>query len=267
MDINHLLGYLGAVATGLVLGLLGGGGALMSIPVLVYLFHIPASVASGYSLFLVGVTALSGAVQKVRHKSVDFQAALWYGLPSMATVYLMRRFLMPSLPNTLGTIGSFTLSKDHLVLFILSIVMAGAGYKMLSSEEPMHDTSNKKSIDYFKLVFYAILIGAFVGLVGAGGGFLMIPALIYFAHLSMFRAVGTSLVLVSANSFVGFLGDVGSNPHIDWQFLFFFSAFSIAGVLVGTYAHHYIHGNTLRRGFGWFMVIVAVSILVRELTR
>ncbi|HLP20758.1 MAG TPA: sulfite exporter TauE/SafE family protein, partial [Chitinophagales bacterium] len=132
--------------------------------------------------------------------------------------------------------------------------------------EPV-DPEPSKGIDHIKLPLYAVLIGSFLGLVGAGGGFLMIPALVYFAHLPMRKAIGTSLVLVAANSFVGFLGDVSSNPNMDWQFLFIFSGFSISGVVLGTYLHKHVQGNQMKRYFGWFVVLVAVFMLVKEVTR
>ncbi len=267
MDVYQILGYLGAVLTGLVLGLLGGGGALLSIPVLVYLFHLPASVATGYSLFLVGVTATSGAVQNLRKKLVDYPALLYYGIPSTLTVYCMRRFAMPAIPEHIFTLGSFTLDKDHLILFILSLVMFIVAYKMITAKEGEPETGTAHKTNYAELMFYAVLIGSFLGLVGAGGGILMIPALIHLANLSMRKAVGTSLVLVAANSFIGFLGDVHSNPHMDWKFLLLFSAFSIAGVFTGTYLHRFIHGNQLKKYFGWFILAVAVMMVVKEMLR
>ncbi len=268
MDIMHILGYLGAVLTGLVLGLLGGGGALLSIPVLVYLFNIPADIATGYSLFLVGVTASSGAVQNIYKKLVDRDAVFYYGVPSMITVYTVRRFVMPALPDVFFTVGSFTLDKNHFILTILSLVMFGAGYKMITGGEPTeHTDGQNKTLDHIKLPLYAIAVGAFLGLVGAGGGFLMIPALVYFAHLPMRRAVATSLVLVAANSFIGFIGDIHSNPHTDWKFLLTFSAFSITGVLAGSYLERHISAKRMKSYFGWFVISVAVFMIVKEMMR
>ena len=267
MDVYLILGYLGAVATGLILGIMGGGGALLSIPVLVYFFHIPASVATGYSLFLIGITATSGAVQNIRKQLVDYNSVLYYGLPSVIAVYAMRRVVMPAIPEDIFTLGSFTLDKNHLILLLLTTVMFTAGYKMITAQPEEEAKNQTAEIDYLKLILFAILIGAFLGLVGAGGGFLMVPALVYFAHLPMRKALGTSLVLVAANSFIGFLGDVHSNPNMDWKFLFQFSLFSIAGVFVGSYLQRHIHSAQLKKYFGWFVLLVAVLIVVKELSR
>ncbi len=264
MDIYQLLGYTGALLTGLVLGLLGGGGALLSIPVLVYLFHLDASVATGYSLFLVAVTASIGAVQNIRKKMVDYQAVLYYGIPSVISVYCIRRFVMPNLPDVIFNIGNYGVDKNHFILFILSVVMFGAGYKMFSAKESSEENAIAHPNQFIKLIFLAILIGSFLGLVGAGGGFLMIPALVYFANLPMKLAVSTSLVLVAINSFIGFLGDVHSSQHMDWKFLFLFSAFSVTGVFGGFYLQNKIDGTRLKKYFGGFMMAMALFIMVKE---
>ncbi len=259
-----MLGYTGAFATGLILGLLGGGGALLSIPVLVYFFHLEASVATGYSLFLIGIAASSGALQNIRKKMVDYNAALYYGIPSVVTVYIFRRFIIHELPDTIFILGSFSLSKNNLILFLLTLVMFGVAYKMIGSNgEDIKD--GKRSVNHVMLMVYAVIIGCFLGLVGAGGGFLMTPALIYFANLNMKKAIGTSLLLVAINSFIGFLGDLHSDMQMDWKFLLFFSVFSISGVAAGNYLAHFANNQKLKKGFGWFVLFTGVLILVKEL--
>ena len=264
MEINLILGYTGAVLTGIVLGLMGGGGALLSIPVLVYLFHIDATLATGYSLFLVGVTATMGAVQNILKRQIDYSAAMYYGIPSLLTVYMVRRFVIPNMPEKIFQIGTYVVDKNHFILFFLAIVMFGAAYKMIVSGQDTRENAVTHPVNHIKLMMYAVLIGAFLGLVGAGGGFLMIPALVYFANLPMKKAVGTSLLLVAVNSFVGFLGDVHSNHQLDWEFLALFSVFSITGVFTGIYLQHYLNGAKLKRSFGWFVLAVAIYMVVRE---
>lgn len=264
MDIYMVLGYAGAALTGFVLGLLGGGGALFSIPVLVYLFHLDASVATGYSLFLVAVTASIGAAQNIQKKLVDYQAVLYYGIPSVISVYCMRRFVMPNLPDVIFSMGTYLVDRNHFILYVLSIVMAGAGYKMYTVKAAASENGVQHANHYIKLMFIAVIIGSFLGLVGAGGGFLMIPALVYFANLPMKRAVSTSLVLVAINSSIGFLGDVHSNQNMDWQFLFLFSSFSVTGFFMGFYLQSKIDGQRLKKYFGVFMMLMAVFIVMKE---
>jgi uncharacterized protein len=264
MDIMHILGYLAALFTGFVLGLLGGGGALLSIPVLVYLFKIEPTVATGYSLFLIGFSALSGVVQNIRKKHVDYNAALYYGIPSVITVFVVRRFVMPNLPSVIFTAGAYQLDKNHLILAVLCIVMFLAAYKMINANPPAGENVKHKT-NHLNLAVYAIIIGAFLGLVGAGGGFLMVPALIYFANLTPKKAIGTSLLLVSVNSFIGFIGDLRSHNSFDWKFLLAFTAVATCGVLLGHQAAGKFDNEKLRKYFGWFIFIVAMIMIAKEL--
>lgn len=265
MDLATLIGYAGAILTGLVLGLLGGGGALFSIPVLVYLFHLPATKATTFSLFLVAVTASVGAVQNVRKRLVDFKAVLYYGFPSIVAVYVVRRFVMPNLPDVFFTVGGYSVDKNHFILFVLSAVMFIAGYKMTKAAGDIEsDTHKQGSVNFFRLSIYAVLIGSFLGLVGAGGGFLMVPALVLFGNVPMKKALGTSLVLVAINSSVGFAGDLNANVEMDWKLLIYFSAFSIAGLFAGSALQQVINAQKLKKYFGWMMMLFAVAILLKE---
>lgn len=263
MDILHIIGYLGAVLVGFVLGLMGGGGALISIPILVYLFHIEVSVATSYSLFLIAITASSGAYHNIRKNLVDYNAALYYGIPSVISVFAVRRWVMPNLPKVIFTIGNFPVSKSLFILVVLVIVMVMAAYKMIVSNDAELDKTEHK-INHFRLSFFAVLIGSFLGLVGGGGGFLMVPALIYFANVHLKKAVGTALVLVAVNSFIGFLGDLSSHIQIDWALFATFLFFSIGGVFIGHYMVAYTQGNKMKKYFGYFLLVVAAFIVIKE---
>ena len=265
MEILHILGYLGAILTGLVLGLLGGGGALLSVPILKYMFHIETSVATSYSLFLIAITASSGAYQNIRKKLIDYNAALYYGIPSVITVYIVRRWAMPNLPKIMFTVGNYAVDKDLFVLILLVLAMVIAAYKMITAK----NTEGEQvayTINHPRLIFFAVLIGAFMALVGGGGGFLMVPALVHFANVSTKKAIGTSLVLVAINSFIGFMGDVTSHIQINWPFFFTFLFFSITGVFAGHYLATYIHNSKLRKYFGWFLLVIAVLIVIKEVS-
>lgn len=264
MDLLTVLGYIGALATGLILGLLGGGGALLSIPVLVYFFHVDATTATGYSMFLVAVAGWAGTVQNLRKQMINFKALAYYTLPSVATVYCVRRFVMPNLPDVFFTIGDYVVDKNHFILYLLAIVMFAIAYRMINADKKDQPEGSTNIIDIPKLIVSAILIGFFIGIVGAGGGFLMTPVLIYFAGLSIRQAIGTSLVLVALNSTIGFLGDIHGNENLNWKFLIVFSAFSITGVVLGIYASEGMDGHKLKKYFGWFILIVAIIIVVKE---
>ncbi|HWB63130.1 MAG TPA: sulfite exporter TauE/SafE family protein [Chitinophagales bacterium] len=263
MEIAHIFGYIGALCTGLVLGLMGGGGGLLAIPILVYLFGVEASVATGYSLFLVALTASSGAFQNIRKKMVDYHAAFYYGLPSVITLYIMRRYVMPAIPKALFTVGNYTVQKNQLILFALAIVMFAAAYKMITSDNDVI-TDEPHKANKLKLATLAVVIGSFLGLVGAGGGFLVMPSLIYFANLPPKKAVGTALVIVSVNSLIGFIGDLGTHTAFNWSFLLTFSFFSISGVFIGHYLAGFIHNHLLKKYFGWFILVVGIWIVIKE---
>lgn len=263
MEWNIALGYAGALLTGVVLGLLGGGGALFSIPVLVYLFHIPPAVATGYSFFSIGVTATFGVAQNVRRQLINYPVAGCYGVPSVLTIFVVRKYVIHQLPDVMLQFGSISIRKDFLILTLLSLVMLLAGFRMATDSNKIQDAPHQNN--YPLLVLIAISVGFFLGLVGAGGGFLMTPALIYFAGLDMRKALATSLLLVMVNSFIGFLGDVGASPHIDGWFLFRFSCFSLTGMALGMYLLRYIEQQTLKKYFGWLMLCMGAAIFTAEL--
>lgn len=264
MEVLTILGYIGALATGLILGMLGGGGALLSIPVLVYFFHIDAATATGYSMFLVAVAGWVGSVQNFRKQLIDFRALAYYTIPSVVTVYLVRRFVMPNLPDVFFSIGNYQVDRDHFILYLLAIVMVFIGYRMINAGKKEQPEGGTNIIHLPKLTISAVLIGFFIGVVGAGGGFLMTPVLIYFAGLPIRKAISTSLVLVALNSSIGFLGDIHGNENLDWKFLVVFSAFSITGVISGIYFSESIDNIKLKKYFGWFVLFVAAIIVVKE---
>ena len=264
MDVLTILGYIGALATGLILGLLGGGGALMSVPVLVYFFHVDAATATGYSMFLVAVSGWVGSVQNFRKQLIDFKALAYYTIPSIATVYSVRRFVMPNLPDVFFSIGSYEVDKDHFILYLLAIVMVAIGYRMVNAGKQEQPEGDTKLIHLPKLIISAVLIGFFIGIVGAGGGFLMTPVLIYFAGLNIRKAIATSLVLVALNSTMGFIGDIHGNENLDWKFLVVFAALSVTGVISGIYFSDRIDSLKLKKYFGWFILFVAALIVAKE---
>ena len=263
MSIIAILGYIGAILTGLVLGLLGGGGAAVSIPILVYAFHVPSSTATGYSLLIVGFTALLGTIQNVRMGLVKYRALIRCGLPALVSIYVMRRFLIHSIPATFFTLGGFKLTKDGFILLLLAFFMAMVARNMIYAAKP--DKKEAKQTPYISILIQSIFIGLFTGMVGAGGGFLLIPLLLASEPMEFRNATATSLMLVTLNSFIGFVGDMQSNNVIDWPFLLSFLGCSIAGVIIGIQVAHRIDNKKLRLVFGYAMMGIAIFIIVKEL--
>lgn len=262
MSVIAILGYIGAILTGLVLGLLGGGGAAISIPILHYAFHVPPSIATGYSLLIVSFTALLGTVQNLRMGLVRYRALFECGLPALISIYVMRRFLIHSIPNVFFTIHGHQLTKDTFILLLLAFFMAMVARNMIYASQP--SKKEIKKTPYIAILVQSVFIGLFTGMVGAGGGFLLIPLLLSSEPMEFRNATATSLTLVALNSFIGFIGDMQSNIHIDWPFLLSFLACSIAGIIIGIRVVHRIDNKKLRLIFGYTMMGIAIFILIKE---
>ena len=262
MDFIEILGFIGAVLTGLILGLLGGGGAAVSIPILVYAFHVPSSIATGYSLLIVGSTALLGTVQNLRMGLVKFKALLLCGLPALISIYVMRRYFIHSIPKVFLTIGGYQLTKDSFILLLLAFFMGMVARNMILASRP--SDKEIKSTPYGIILIQSILIGLFTGMVGAGGGFLLIPLLLSSEPMEFRNATATSLTLVTLNSFIGFIGDLQSNMAIDWLFMLSFVGCSAVGVMIGINVAHKIDNKKLRLVFGYTMMGIAIFILFKE---
>lgn len=259
MDI---FAYASAVFAGIVLGLLGGGGSILTVPILVYLLEVPAYQATGYSLFIVGVSSLIGAVGYMKKGEIDMKTAVLFSIPSFIGVLISRKFVLPILPETLFSISSFVVTKNAVIMLLFAVLMILASVSMIRTNKGS-ENAKKQSAIYLIMKFF--LVGVFLGLVGAGGGFLIIPALIFFAQLEMKTAVGTSLVIIAANSLIGFAGDLTTSLEIDWSLLLLFSLLSVAGIIIGGQISGYIDGKKLKPVFGWFVLTMAVVILLQEL--
>ncbi len=262
----EILGYLAAIIVGLSLGLIGGGGSILTVPILVYLFGTEASeFAPAYSLFIVGSTSLVGSVQKYREGLTDIRTFLVFGIPAIITVYFTRHSLVPSIPDEIA-LGSFMLSKRLLVMGLFAVLMLAASISMIrGGKKAEQENEGELKYNYPLILVEGVVVGILTGLVGAGGGFLIIPALVKFSGLSMKKAVGTSLLIIAAKSLFGFIGDA-QRLEIEWGFLLIITALAIAGIFAGNLLSRKIAGNKLKAGFGWFVLIMGLLILIKELT-
>ncbi len=257
-------GYIAAALIGLSLGLIGGGGSILTIPVLVYLFGLQPAVATGYSLFIVGCTSLVGAVKNYKNGRVDISTAIYFGGASVVTVFITRKYLLHLIPEQLFTIGHTSFTKSLVIMILFAALMIITALKMIFDKYTEHPNEDIHSPKLLSIIVIGIGIGLLTGLLGAGGGFLIIPVLIFFFHLPMKKAIGTSLLIIALNSLIGFTGDL-MNEKMNWQLLLSISAISIAGVLAGTKLNDKMNGASLRKGFGWFILILGVFIIAKEL--
>jgi uncharacterized membrane protein YfcA len=257
----EIIGYIASVCIGLILGLLGGGGSILSIPILVYLFHIDAVMASAYSLFIVGITSFVGAIPKYKEHLVNIRTGLLFGIPSIISIFVTRKWIVPSIPDILYQSDSLVISKRVLLLSLFALLMILASVSMIRNKKDIQrdDDRNRKVL----LFIEGILIGFLTGLVGAGGGFLIIPALVLLTGLPFKTAVGTSLFIIAINSLMGFLGDV-LNYTMDWSFLLSITSLAVIGILIGNKLSGSISAVKLRKSFGWFVLAMGCWILIRE---
>ena len=261
MDI---FGYLASIFIGITLGLIGGGGSILTVPVLVYLFSIDVVLATAYSLFIVGLTSLVGSVNFFKKGLVNIRTAIVFGIPSVASVFLTRMFIVPAIPDELFKINDFVVSKGVFLMLIFALLMIFASYSMIKKSKPIKDEKVQiQRFNYPLILIEGILVGALTGLVGAGGGFLIIPALVVLSKLPMKEAIGTSLIIISAKSLIGFFGENG-NLNIDWVFLMKVSGFSIIGIFIGMALSKKINGEKLKPAFGWFVLIMGIYIILKE---
>lgn len=263
--MENFAGYLASALIGVSLGLIGGGGSIITIPVLVYLFRIEPTLATAYSLFIVGATSMVGGIRSALLKIVDFESALLFSLPSTLAVYLTRHFLLRHIPENIASIKSFTLTKDIALMLFFSIVMVLAAVRMIRDKqrEEKDVTMDRKRL--LIIILHGLVVGVVTGTVGAGGGFLIIPAMVLLVGLPMKKAIGTSLIVIAINSLFGFLGDMHLVREINFPFLTILSAVAILGVFLGIYLSRFIDGKNLKTGFGWFALAMAISIMIKEL--
>lgn len=261
MDIT---GYLASILIGIALGLIGGGGSILTVPVLVYLFSVDAVLATAYSLFIVGTTSLVGSFSYFKKGLVNIKTAVVFGIPSIISVFLTRAFIVPAIPQEIISVESFTITKSILLMLLFAVLMIIASYSMIKKDKlTTNDTPQKQQFNYPLILIEGTVVGILTGLVGAGGGFLIIPALVVLSKLQMKEAVGTSLVIIAAKSLIGFFGESGETI-IDYLFLAKVTAFAIAGIFFGMALSKKIDGSKLKPAFGWFVLIMGIYIIIKE---
>ena len=264
MELSHIIGYLLAIIVGITMGLLGSGGSILSVPILVYVMHVSPILGTAYSLFTVGITALFGSYQKARQKLVDYRKVFMFGFPSILSVFVTRKVILPLIPDVIFSTEFFTLNKSVLIMIVFAIVMIFAALRMIKPSILIEAEASKK-LDFFNIGLQGVVIGFIAGFVGAGGGFLIIPALVFLARTPMKMAIGTSLLIVASQSLIGFLADIGQEEYIDWKLLIIFTLCSVNGIFIGNLISKKIEGNKLKSIFGWFVLVMGLYILIKEL--
>jgi len=261
----EIAGYIASLVIGISLGLIGGGGSILTVPVLVYLFGVEPVLATAYSLFIVGLSSLIGAVPKYKQGFINLKTAVIFGIPSIAAVFATRKFIVPVIPAEVFTIGSFVVTRSVLMMLLFAVLMLFASVSMIREKTKKEEKENGiQQFNYPLILMEGAIVGVLTGLVGAGGGFLIIPALVLLSKLPMKQAVGTSLLIIAAKSLIGFTGDL-SNFQMDWYLLGSVTALAIAGIFIGNRLSTKMDGNKLKKAFGWFVLVMGIYIIVKEI--
>ncbi len=263
----EVLGYLSSIIIGISLGLIGGGGSILTVPVLVYLLGVNPVTATAYSLFIVGTSSLFGVWPKYKQGLVDLKTAVVFGIPSIAAVFATRKFIVPAIPSDVFHVGEFVVTKAILMMVLFAVLMVAASISMIKEKKKEDIEENEpQNFNYPLILVEGGIVGVLTGLVGAGGGFLIIPALVMLSKLSMKKAVGTSLLIIAAKSLIGFIGDtISDSASMNWILLLSVTGLAIVGILVGNLLSKKIDGNKLKKGFGWFVLVMGAYILLNEL--
>ncbi len=261
----EVAGFIASIGIGIALGLIGGGGSILTVPVLVYLFRIDAVLATAYSLFIVGLTSAVGSYSYFWKGLVNVKTAIVFGIPSIIAVFLTRAYIVPTIPQEAFHLYDFVVTKSLLMMLLFAVLMIAASYSMIKKDKAPDAVAEPKAqiFNYPLILLEGGVVGILTGLVGAGGGFLIIPALVVLSKLPMKEAVGTSLVIIAAKSLLGFLGE-GGETVIDWVFLAEVSALGIFGIFIGGALSKKIDGAKLKPAFGWFVLVMGIYIIIKE---
>jgi uncharacterized membrane protein YfcA len=260
----EISGYIASIFIGIALGLIGGGGSILTVPVLVYLFAIDAVAATAYSLFIVGLSSAVGSISYFKSGLVNIKTAIIFGIPSIIAVFLTRAYIVPAIPKEVFSVGNFIITKNILMMLLFAILMIAASYSMIKKDKKKTtENVGEQKFNYPVILIEGAVVGILTGLVGAGGGFLIIPALVILSKLPMKEAVGTSLVIIAAKSLIGFFGE-SNETFIDWTLILKVSAFAIVGILIGTVLSKRIDGAKLKPAFGWFVLVMGIYIIIKE---
>lgn len=259
----EVLGYFASLFIGISLGLIGGGGSILTVPILVYMFQVNPKLATTYSLFIVGLTASIGAVRHYKMGNIEIKSATYFGIPSLLTLLLVRKIVLLRIPETIALGSSFSISRSLIIMVLFAVLMIAASYSMIKTQKVV---VNEATIKPLHLLIIGGIVGIITGFLGAGGGFLIIPALLFFARMKMKQAVGTSLLIIGFNSLFGFLGDVLNGVVMDYGFLLSIAFIAGIGIFIGTFLSKKIDGAKLKPLFGWFVLLMGIYIIAKELT-
>ena len=256
------LGYLASILIGISLGLIGSGGSILTVPVLVYLFHVDPLLATTYSLCIVGVSSIAGVISRLRQRLLDLKVILIFGSPSILGVFIARKFILHAIPAQFHILPNTLISKSSFIMLFFATLMLASALSMILGKNSK-EIEGQKPVYGPTLMLLGLLEGVVTGIVGAGGGFLIIPALVILGKLPMKKAIASSLFIITIKSLVGFGGDL-LHVTVDWKFLLTIVLLATLGIITGNYLNKTMDGAKLKKGFGWFVLTMSVVILLEQ---
>ena len=258
----EIIGYFASLFIGISLGLIGGGGSILTVPILVYLFNVNPKLATTYSLFIVGLSAAFGAIRHYKMGNIKVKSAMYFAIPSLITILMVRKIILLRIPELIPIGSSYSVNRGLLIMVLFAVLMVIASYSMIKKQKEVNLESETKPV---QLMFVGAIVGIVTGFLGAGGGFLIIPALLFFARMQMKQAVGTSLLIIAFNSLLGFVGDVINGVEINYTFLLTIAFIAGIGIFIGTFLSKKMDGAQLKPIFGWFVLVMGIYIIAKEL--
>jgi uncharacterized protein len=255
-----IIGHLLAGCIGISLGLLGGGGSVLALPILVYVMNIPPKPAIAMTLAIVGTVSLLGAIPHWQRGNIDFRTATLFGAATMGGAFLGAKLaVLPFVTDT------FQMLLFAAMMLLAAVFMIEKSRTVASTESPDLAMYPKPICKYcwLWLITEGIGVGVLTGLVGVGGGFAIIPALVLLGNVPITEAIGTSLLIISFNSIAGLMGYVGQ-VAIDWKLTVSFTFAAGLGTLLGDYLAQFVSARQLQKSFGYFLLAVAGFILFQN---
>ena len=258
----EFLGYAASILIGISLGLIGSGGSILTVPVLVYLLHINPILATSYSFCIVGVSSIAGVISRLKQKLLDFKIILIFGAPSIFGVFLARKFILHAIPEHFSIFPNVFISKSSFIMLFFATLMLASSLSMILGKNKK-EIEGQKPVYGIKLVIVGLMEGIVTGIVGAGGGFLIIPALVILGKLPMKKAIASSLFIITIKSLVGFGGDL-MHIKVDWTFLFSIILLATLGIITGNYLNKKMDGTKLKKAFGYFVLCMSLVIMYEQ---
>ncbi len=259
-----IIGCILAVVVGLTLGMIGSGGTILTVPILVYIMAVEPVLATTYSLFAIGITSMVGGLRGIIKQEADLNKVLSFGLPSLIVVFLTRSYILPLVPDVIHIAG-YAIPQNTALMLLFSCVMIASSLSMIfASRQEVVIRDVNLHAPVVLVIAQGALVGLVTGLVGAGGGFLIIPALVNFYHLPMRRAVATSLIIITINSAFGLIGDTEKFVEFDWNLLLSYTASTLVGIFIGFYFAEKVTNQFLKSAFGYLILVLGIYIILKE---